>query len=46
VAVWTSRDDTNIIWVLNGSDDTSSENEFFPGLSNVDNMDTWFVNIL
>jgi hypothetical protein len=46
VTVWTGRDDTDIIWVLNGSDDTSSENEFFPGLSNVENMNTWIMKDL
>ena len=43
VTVRTGRDDTNIIRVFNGSNDTSSENEFFPGLSNVENMNTWIM---
>jgi hypothetical protein len=43
MAVGTGRDDTDIIRVLNGSNDTSSENELFPGLSNVENMNTWIM---
>jgi hypothetical protein len=45
VAVWTGRDDTDIIRVFNSGNDTSSENEFFPGLSNVENMNTWIMKV-
>lgn len=40
VTVRTSRDDANIVGVLDGSDDTGGEDELLPGLSNVDNVDT------
>lgn len=40
VTVRTSRDNANIVGVLDGSDDTGSEDDLLPGLSNVDNVDT------
>lgn len=40
VAVGTSGNDTNIVRVFNGSDNPGSENEFLPGLANVDNVET------
>jgi hypothetical protein len=42
VTVRTSRDDANIVGVLDGSDDTGGEDDLLPGLSNVDNVDTCF----
>ena len=41
VAIWASRDDTNVIWVLDSSDNTGSENELLPGLANVEDVDTF-----
>lgn len=41
VAVWASRDDTNVIWVLDGSDNTGSENELLPGLADVEDVNTF-----
>lgn len=43
VAVRASRDDTNVIWVLDSSDNTGSENELLPGLANVEDMDTFSI---
>ena len=40
VTVGTSRDDTDIVGVLNSGNDTGGENELFPGLANVDEVDT------
>lgn len=40
VAVGTSRDDTDIVGVLDSGNDTGGENEFFPGLSNVKEVNT------
>lgn len=40
LTVWSSRDGTDILWVLNGGDDSSGENDLLPGLSNVDNVDS------
>ena len=40
VAIRTSRDDTDIVGVLNSGNDTGGENELFPGLANVDEVDT------
>ena len=38
VTVGTSRDDTDIVGVLNSGNDTGGENELFPGLANVDDV--------
>ena len=40
VAVRAGGDDTDIVRVLDGGDDTGSENDLLPGLANVDNVDT------
>ena len=40
VTVSPGRDYTDVIWVFYGGDDTGSKDEFLPGLSDVDNMDT------
>lgn len=41
VSVGAGRDNANIVGVFDGSDDTSSEDELLPGLSNVQDVDTW-----
>ena len=40
LAIGTSGNDTDVIRVLNGSNDSCCKNKFFPGLANVDNVDT------
>ena len=40
VAVCAGGDDTDVVGVFDGGDYSCGEDEFFPGLSNVDNMDT------
>jgi hypothetical protein len=40
LTVRTGRDDTNISWVLDRCDDTSGKDELFPGLSEVDDVDS------
>jgi len=40
MAIGTGGNDTDIIRVLDSSDDTSSKNKFLPSLANVENMDT------
>lgn len=40
VTVWASGDDTDIVRVVDGSDDTGGQNELLPGLSNVQDVDT------
>ena len=42
--VVTSTNNNNILRVLNGSNDTGSEDELFPGLAEVDDMDTFLVS--
>jgi hypothetical protein len=41
MAVGTSRDDANIVGILNSGNYTSSKNKFLPGLADVENMNTW-----
>lgn len=45
VAVGTCRDNADIVGVLNGSNDTGGENELFPGLADVNDVDT-FKNVV
>jgi len=40
VAVWPCGDDANIIGVLDSGNNPRSEDELFPCLSNIDNMNT------
>jgi len=40
LTVGTGRDDTDIGGVVDGSDDTGSQNDLLPGLANVDDVDT------
>lgn len=40
VTVGTGRNDTNVFRILNGDDCTGSENDLFPGLADVDDVDT------
>ena len=40
VTVRASGDDTNVVRVLNGGDDTGSKNKLLPSLADVDDMDT------
>lgn len=40
VSVRTSGDDTNVVRIFNGSDDSGSENEFLPGLADVENVNS------
>lgn len=41
VSVRSSRDDTDIVGVVDGCEDTGSEDDLFPSLANVDDVDTW-----
>lgn len=43
VAVRAGGDDTDIVRVLDGGNDPGCEDEFLPGLANVENVDTWRV---
>ena len=40
LAIGTSGDDTNISWVLNGSNGTSCQQDLLPGLFQIDDVDT------
>ena len=40
LAVWASRNDTNVVGVLNSCDYTGGEDELFPSFSYVNDMDT------
>ena len=40
VSVRSGRDDSNVVGVLNSSEDSGSEDEFLPGLSEVQDVDT------
>lgn len=40
VTVGSGGDDTDVVGVLDGSEDTSSKDELLPGLADVDNVDT------
>lgn len=41
VSVRSGRDDGNVVGVLDGSEDSGSEDELLPGLSEVEDVDTW-----
>lgn len=43
VTVGSGRDNTDVVGVLDGSEDTGSKNELLPGLADVDNVDTFAV---
>lgn len=43
VTVGTSRDDTDVVGVLDSCDNSCGENELFPGLSNVDKVNTYGI---
>lgn len=40
VSVRTGGDDTHVVGVLDGGDDSGSENNLLPGHSNVDDVDS------
>ena len=40
MSIWSSRDDTDIVRVVNRSEDSSCKDELFPSLANVQNVDT------
>lgn len=40
VAIWARRDDTDVVGVLDGGNDTGSENDLLPSLADVDEVDT------
>lgn len=45
VAVWACGDDANVVRIFDGSDDTGSKDELFPGLADVDKVDTWIQTV-
>ena len=45
VAVGAGRDDTDVVRVLDSSNDTGSENELLPGLANVDDVDAYVASL-
>jgi hypothetical protein len=45
LAIGTSRDDTNIGWIIDGDNDAGSEDNFFPNGSMLEQM-PWNLNIL
>lgn len=45
VSVGASGNNTDIVGVFYGGDNTSSKYEFLPGLSNVDDVNTWWVGL-
>ena len=46
LTVGSGRDSNNIFWVWNGSNDSGSQDNFFPGLTNVDNVDTIWSSLV
>jgi len=43
VTVRSSRDDGNVIGVVDGGEDSGSEDELLPGLTDVEDVDTWIL---
>ena len=43
VTVRTGRDYANVVGVLDGSEDTSSEDNLLPSLADVDDVDSWWM---
>lgn len=41
VTVWSGRDDTDVVGVVDGGKDSGSKDEFLPGLADVQDVDTW-----
>jgi hypothetical protein len=41
VTVRSGRDDGNVVGVLDGGEDSGSEDELLPGLADVEDVDTW-----
>lgn len=41
VTVRSGRDDSNVVGVLDGGEDSGSEDELLPGLADVEDVDTW-----
>jgi hypothetical protein len=41
VTIWPCRDHTNVVGVLDSSNNPRSKDELLPGLSDVDNMNTY-----
>lgn len=41
VSVRTGRDNTDVVRVVNGGNDTGGKNKLFPGLSDVEDVDSW-----
>lgn len=40
VTVWSGRDDTDVVGVVDGGEDSGSKDEFLPGLADVQDVDT------
>lgn len=40
MTVWSSRDDGNVVGVLDGGEDSGSEDELLPSLTDVEDVDT------
>ena len=46
VTVWSSRDDGNVVGVLDGGEDSGSEDELLPSLTDVEDVDTWEFSLV
>lgn len=46
MTVRSSRDDCDIVGVVDGSQDSGGEDDLLPGLADVDDVDTWRLAIV
>lgn len=46
LAIRTSGDGDNVVGILDGGNDTSGEDDFLPDFANIDNVNTYWIDII